>query len=112
MRLTAQDPALELQVAVAGMHLSEAYGLGVAQIERDGFPVSARVECLPSADSKVAMAKAVGQGVVGFAEAFERLEPDVVVVLGDRFEIFAAAQTAMLLGVPLAGLTLKHFHDR
>jgi UDP-N-acetylglucosamine 2-epimerase (non-hydrolysing)/GDP/UDP-N,N'-diacetylbacillosamine 2-epimerase (hydrolysing) len=104
MRLIQAEPALELQVAVTGMHLSPAHGLGVAQIERDGLPISARVEMLLSSDTNVGMAKATGLGVIGFADAFARLRPDLVVVLGDRFEILAAVQASLLLSIPVAHL--------
>lgn len=98
------EPEMELQVAVTGMHLSPEYGLTVRQIEQDGFPVSARVESLVSSDSGVGVAKSVGLGVIGFADAYSRLLPDMVIVLGDRFEILAAVQAALFAAIPVAHL--------
>lgn len=96
------DGELELQLAVTGMHLAPEFGLTVGEIEADGFPIAARVEMLLSSDTPVGIAKSVALGVAGFADAFARLRPDIVVVLGDRFEIFAAAQAAMLARLPIA----------
>jgi UDP-hydrolysing UDP-N-acetyl-D-glucosamine 2-epimerase len=102
MKGIAGDPALELQVAATGMHLSPEFGLTCRVIESDGFAVAAKVEMLLSADTPVAIAKSLGLGVIGFADAFSTLRPEVVVVLGDRFEILAAAQAALLARIPLA----------
>jgi UDP-N-acetylglucosamine 2-epimerase (non-hydrolysing)/GDP/UDP-N,N'-diacetylbacillosamine 2-epimerase (hydrolysing) len=102
MKGIAADTTLELQVAATGMHLSPEFGLTVRQIESDGFTVAGKVEMLLSSDTPSAVTKSLGLGVIGFAEAFERLRPDIVVVLGDRFEILAAAQAALVLGIPTA----------
>lgn len=96
------DAELELQLAVTGMHLAPEFGMTVGEIEADGFPIAARVEMLLSSDTPAGIAKSVALGVAGFADAFARLRPDIVVVLGDRFEIFAAAQAAMLARLPIA----------
>ncbi|CAG0980513.1 UDP-N-acetylglucosamine 2-epimerase (non-hydrolysing) [Rhodocyclaceae bacterium] len=96
------DAGLELQLAVTGMHLVPEFGMTVGEIEADGFPIAARVEMLLSSDTPTGIAKSVALGVAGFADAFARLRPDIVVVLGDRFEIFAAAQAAMLARLPIA----------
>ncbi len=98
------DAALDLQIAVTGMHLSPEFGLTYREIETDGFVINEKVEMLLSSDTRVAVAKSTGLGLIGFADAFARLDPDVVVVLGDRFEILAAAQAAFFLGIPLAHL--------
>ena len=95
------DSAFELQLVVTGMHLSPEFGSTVNVIEADGFPIAARVETLLSSDSSIGVTKAVGLGVLSFAEVFDRLHPDLVIVLGDRFEIFAAAQAAMLARLPI-----------
>lgn len=95
-------PKLQLQLIVTGMHLSPQFGLTVTQIEADGFVPDARVEMLLSSDTPVGIAKSMGLGVMGFAEALDRLRPDILVVLGDRFEIFAAAQAAMVARIPIA----------
>jgi UDP-N-acetylglucosamine 2-epimerase (non-hydrolysing)/GDP/UDP-N,N'-diacetylbacillosamine 2-epimerase (hydrolysing) len=86
------------------MHLAPEFGLTWKTIEADGFRIAGRVEMLLSSDSAVGTAKSIGLGVGGFAEIFERLRPDIVLVLGDRFEIFAAAQAACVLLLPLAHL--------
>lgn len=99
-----EDPDLCLQLAVTGMHLSPEYGLTVREIEADGFPIAERIEMLLSSDTPVGVGKALGLGVIGFVEAFARLSPDIVVLLGDRFEIFAAAQAAMIARIPVAHL--------
>jgi UDP-N-acetylglucosamine 2-epimerase (non-hydrolysing) len=104
MRAVAAEPALALQVVATGMHLAPEFGNTVAAIEADGIRVDARVEMLLSSDTQVGIAKSVGLGVMGFADAFTTLAPDMVLVLGDRFEILAAAQAAMLLNLPLVHL--------
>lgn len=102
VREIRDDPALELQLAVTGMHLSPEFGLTVRGIEADGFVIDARVEMLLSSDSPVGIAKAIGLGVIGFGDALARLRPDILVVLGDRFEVIAAAQAAMVARIPIA----------
>lgn len=102
MREIQKNPRYELQVAVTGMHLSPEFGMTADGIESDGFPISLRVETLLSSDTAVGVAKATGLGVLGFADALQNLKPDLLVVLGDRFEIFAAAQAAMFLRIPIA----------
>ena len=98
----ARDPEVELQLAVTGMHLSPEFGLTYRVIEQDGFRIDARVEMLLSSDTPSGIAKSMGLGVGGFADAFERLQPDLVVVLGDRFEILAATQAALVFNIPVA----------
>lgn len=98
----AADPRLTLQLAVTGMHLSPEFGLTVKQIEADGFTPDARVDMLLASDTTVGVAKSLGLGVIGFADALDRLRPDLLVILGDRFEILAAAQAAMILRIPIA----------
>jgi UDP-hydrolysing UDP-N-acetyl-D-glucosamine 2-epimerase len=96
------DHDLKLQIIATGMHLSPEFGLTIRQIEADGFVVDARVDMLLSADSPAATAKSMGLGVIGFADALTHLSPDILVVLGDRFEILAAAQAALVMRIPLA----------
>jgi UDP-hydrolysing UDP-N-acetyl-D-glucosamine 2-epimerase len=102
LRALQEDPAFDLQIMVTGMHLSPDFGLTYKVIESDGFRIDVRVEMLLSSDTPLGTAKSLGLGVIGFAEALERLAPDLVVVLGDRYEIFAAAQAALMLRIPLA----------
>lgn len=104
MKEIQAEPLLELQVVATGMHLSPEFGLTYRKIEEDGFRVDARVEMLLSSDTPVGIAKSIGLGVIGCADAFERLQPDIVVLLGDRFEIFAAAQAALVTRIPIAHL--------
>ena len=97
-------PDLELQLIAGAMHLSPEFGETSRQIEQDGFRIDARVEMLLSSDSRVGMAKSLGLGTLGLADALDRLQPDLLVLLGDRFEVLAAAQTALVLGIPIAHL--------
>ncbi len=101
MQAVQADPALELQVAVTGMHLSGEFGATGEIVRRDGFPVSVCVHSLLADDTPAAVAKSIGVGVMGFADAFLALRPDAVVLLGDRFEIFAAAQAAFVAKIPI-----------
>src|SRR5579864_9112066 len=93
---------LELQTAVTGMHLSPEFGLTYKVIEQDGFRIDARVEMLLSSDTAVGTAKSLGLGLLGFADAWAQLRPDVIVVLGDRYEILAVAAAAMVARIPIA----------
>jgi UDP-hydrolysing UDP-N-acetyl-D-glucosamine 2-epimerase len=87
---------VDLRIAATGMHLSPAHGATIEAIEADGFRVDERVDMLLAADTPVATGKAIGLGVIGFADALNRIDPDLVVVLGDRFEMWAAAQAAFV----------------
>lgn len=98
------DSDLVLQLLVSGMHLSPEFGETYTQIEKDGFQIDEKIEILLSSDSSVGVAKSIGLGVLGFADALSRLAPDVVVVLGDRFEALAVAQTAMIMRIPILHL--------
>ena len=98
------DPALELKLIVGGMHLSPDFGLTVQEIEREKMPIAARVEMLESSDSPEAVARSMGRGLAGFAEAYLRLKPDWLLITGDRFEMFSAAAAAVPLNLPIAHL--------
>jgi UDP-N-acetylglucosamine 2-epimerase (non-hydrolysing)/GDP/UDP-N,N'-diacetylbacillosamine 2-epimerase (hydrolysing) len=102
MREIAAEPALELQVVVTGAHLSPEFGSTHRQIASDGFTIDATVDMLLSGDTPAAVTKSMGLGVIGFADALARVRPSIVVVLGDRYEIFAAAQAAMVARLPIA----------
>ena len=93
---------VRVQLYVGGMHLVEGFGLTVLEIERDGYPIVERVDFLNSGDGPVDVAAAIGRGVIAFAEAFERTRPDILLLLGDRFEMFAAGIAALPLALPLA----------
>ncbi|HBG70703.1 MAG: UDP-N-acetyl-D-glucosamine 2-epimerase, UDP-hydrolysing [Bacteroidetes bacterium GWF2_43_63] len=97
-----EDPALELQLLVTGMHMSPEFGLTWKQIEKDGFPISKKMEILLSSDTAVGISKSNSLALLSFAETFEELAPEIVVLLGDRTEIFAAAQAALIAGIPVA----------
>jgi len=96
------DPDLSLQIIVSGMHLSPEFGLTVEAIKVDGFEISERVEMLLSSDSPEGIAKSMGLGVIGFSQVYARLKPDILVVLGDRFEMHAAALAALPFKLPVA----------
>lgn len=102
LRAIANDPTLQLRVVAGGMHLAPEFGSTVTQIERDGFAIGDRVEMLLSSDTPHGTAKSMAIGVLGFAEAFARNRPDVILVLGDRFEMHAAALAALPFGIPVA----------
>ena len=104
MQKIQSDPELELQVIATGMHLSPEFGLTYREIEHAGFKISAKVEMLLSADTSTAVTKSMGLGLISFADAYDRLAPDLIVLLGDRFEIFAAAAAAMIARIPVAHL--------
>lgn len=98
------DVELKLQLLVSGTHLSPEFGCTYQQIEQDGFAIDEKVEILLSSDTAVGIAKSMGLGVLGFTDALSRLKPDALVILGDRFEALAAAQTAMILRIPVVHL--------
>lgn len=102
LRLLSSGDVFELQIVVTGMHLSSEFGNTFSIIEQDGYEITAKVDSLVSGDSSVAIAKSIGLGTMGFADAFERLNPDWLLILGDRFEIFAAAQVALTSNIPIA----------
>lgn len=102
MKGIKDDSELTLQVVATGMHLSSAFGQTYNEILSDGFTINASVETINSTDTQIDIATSIGKGVVGCAKAFEELKPDLIVVLGDRFEIFAAAAAATVLRLPVA----------
>ncbi len=100
----AADAQLELQICVTGMHLSPEFGLTYKEIEKDGFKINERVEMLLSSDTEVGVTKSVGLGIIGFADALHCLKPDLLILLGDRFETLAAAVAAFIVKIPIAHL--------
>lgn len=104
MRDIDQDPHLQLQVLVTGMHLSPEFGETFREIEADGFRIARKVDMLLSSDAPAAIGKSMGLGVIGFADALRDLQPDVLLVLGDRFEILAAVNAALVARIPVAHL--------
>ncbi|HLD23279.1 MAG TPA: UDP-N-acetylglucosamine 2-epimerase, partial [Sulfuricurvum sp.] len=103
MSAIESDPELELQIIATGMHLSPEFGLTYKEIEKD-FTITKKIEMLLSSDTPVGISKSMGLAQISFAESFEELKPDIVVVLGDRFEIFSAASAAMISRIPLIHL--------
>jgi len=102
MKSIEDDPKLKLQVIATGMHLSSEFGLTYNEIEKDGFMIDRKIEMLLSSDSPSAISKSTGLGMVGFADAYNELDPGVVVILGDRFELLAAAAAALFARIPIA----------
>ena len=104
MKQIDESEDLKLQIIATNMHLSPEFGLTYKEIEKDGFGIDKRVEMLLSSDTSNATAKSVGLGMIGFADAYEDLRPDLIVVLGDRYEILAAVSTALFFKIPVAHL--------
>ena len=104
LRRLQADTEVQLKLFVSGMHLSPEFGLTVKAIEADGFPIAERVAMLLASDSPEGIAKSIGLGVIGFAQAYARSKLDILVVLGDRFEMYAAALAALPFKIPIAHL--------
>ena len=104
MKAIEESDGLELQIVATGMHLSSEFGLTYRQIEQDGFQIDKKVEMLLSSDSEVGVGKSMGVGMIGFVDALNDLQPDLMVLLGDRFEAFTAASAAMVMRIPIAHL--------
>ncbi len=104
MKDIASHNELQLQTVVSGMHLSPEFGETWRAVESDGFSIDAKVEMLLSSDTDVGVAKSMGVGILGFADALDRLRPDILIILGDRFEALAIAQVALVMKIPIAHL--------
>jgi len=102
MRAIKDSPHLELQIIATAMHLSPEFGLTYQEIEKDGFIIDKKVESLLSSDTPAGVSKSMGLTMIGMADAFSELEPDIIILLGDRFEIFAAAAAATVARIPIA----------
>ena len=98
------DSTLVLQLVVTGMHLEPHFGLTYREILKDGFKIAAKIPMNLSSDADVAITKSVGLAIRGFGRTFQRLKPDIVILLGDRFEILAASMAATLSRIPIAHL--------
>ncbi len=105
MRLAKNDKAFKLQIAATGMHLSQKFGMTAKEIEADGFKIDAKVDIDLSCDSPAGTAKSAGLGLIGFGESFAKLRPDIVVALGDRFEILSAVEAALFARIPVAHIS-------
>ncbi|WP_315264288.1 UDP-N-acetylglucosamine 2-epimerase [Tannerella forsythia] len=104
MWLIRADHDLTLQIIATNMHLSPEFGLTYKEIEADGFTIDKKVEMLLSSDTSNAITKSIGLATIGFADAYEDLQPDILLILGDRFEILAAATAALIYKIPVAHL--------
>lgn len=96
------DADFTLQLLVTGAHLSPEFGLTYKQIEADGYPIDAKVEMLLSSDTPEGITKSMGLGMVGYADALKQLQPDLLIILGDRYEMLAVALTALIFRIPIA----------
>lgn len=105
MRAIKEDASLELQIVATNMHLSPEFGLTYHEIENDGFTINKKVEMLLSADTSSSVVKSLGLGVIGFADAYEDLKPDLLVVLGDRYEMLGAVSAALFFQIPVAHIS-------
>lgn len=101
MKEIDQDKALELQLIVTGMHLSPEFGLTYKEIEKE-FTINKKIEMLLSSDTSIGISKSMGLAQISFSESYEELKPDIIVVLGDRYEIFSATSAAMIAKIPIA----------
>ena len=100
-----KDPELELQLVVTGAHLSEEHGLTYKFIEEDGYPIAAKVDMHLSSDDKASIVRSMGKCSDGFADAFARLDPNIVMVLGDRYELLPIVSAALVMGIPVGHLS-------
>jgi GDP/UDP-N,N'-diacetylbacillosamine 2-epimerase (hydrolysing) len=101
MKGIQESPEFELQIIATGMHLSPEFGLTYREIEKDGFRINKKVEMLLSSDTPEAISKSTGLGMIGFSDTFNDLNPDLLIVLGDRYEILAACLAAMFARIPI-----------
>lgn len=105
MKMVQEDPALRLQVIATNMHLSPEFGLTCREIENDGIPIDKKVEMLLSADTPGSISKSLGVELIGLADAFRELAPDLLVILGDRYEMLGGAITALFYRIPVAHIS-------
>lgn len=96
------DQEMQLQLIVTAMHLSPEFGFTVQEIEKKGFFIDKKVECLLTSDTAVGITKSLGLAMIGFADALNELSPDLLIILGDRTEMLAAATTALIANIPIA----------
>jgi UDP-N-acetylglucosamine 2-epimerase (non-hydrolysing)/GDP/UDP-N,N'-diacetylbacillosamine 2-epimerase (hydrolysing) len=102
LRELAAHPGVDLAIFVLGAHLSPDFGNTIQEIERDGFPIQARIECLLSSDTDTAMAKSIGIAVLGLADALTAWRPDLLLLIADRYEMLAPASVATAMRIPIA----------
>ncbi len=102
LRDLSQAESVDLKIVALGPHLSPEFGHTFQEIEKDGFPIHARIECLLSSDSDIGMAKTIGVAVLGLADLFGRMRPDLLLLIADRYEMLAPASVALALRIPIA----------
>ena len=103
MKEIEKDINLELQIVVTGMHLSPEFGLTYKEIQKD-FKINKKIEMLLSSDTAIGISKSMGRAQISFSETYDELKPDMIVLLGDRYEIFSAASSAMIANIPISHL--------
>ena len=96
-----KDKLFDLKLIVTGMHLSPEFGLTYKEIIKDGFKIDKKIEMIVSGDTPSDISKSVGIGFIGFSEAYKDIKPDLIIVLGDRYELLAASYTANIFGIPI-----------
>jgi len=104
LKFLQEDRGIDLQIIATGMHLSPEFGLTYKEIEKSGFQINKKIEILLSSDTPIGISKSMGLAQISFSEAYQELNPDIIVVLGDRFEVFAAVSAAMIGKIPVAHL--------
>ena len=104
MHTLKDDDRVNLQIIATNMHLSPEFGMTINEIEADGFKIDKKVEMLLSSDTPTGTVKSMGLASIGFADAYAELSPDLIVILGDRYEMLAAASAALIFGIPVAHL--------
>lgn len=102
MKRLYRDDTVTMQLVATGMHLSSEFGMTYREIEEDGFPIHSKIEMLMSSDTQAGITKSMGVALLGFADYFAANRPDIVVLLGDRYETFAVAEAAMIARIPIA----------
>ena len=102
LRRLADHPDVDLRIIVLGAHLSPEFGNTIHEIEKDGFPIDSRIECLLSSDSDIGMAKTIGVATLGLADVLGQMRPDLLLLIADRYEMLAPASVALALRIPVA----------
>src|SRR5205823_12081560 len=102
LRALSEHPLVDLQLIVLGAHLSPEFGATIREIEKDGFPIAARIECLLSSDSDIGMAKTIGLATLSLADCLGQMRPDLLLLIADRYEMLAPAAVALALRIPIA----------
>lgn len=105
IKIINEDSDFELQLLITGMHLSFEFGYTIKEIEEEGFPITKKIESLLSSDSGVGVSKSMALTISGFADAFQELSPDLLIVLGDRTEILGVVTAAMAMNIPIAHIS-------